>query len=56
MDALLKVVYKSEGFRALHPDAVEVIEEEAVENEQGPEAVEEDEAPEGEEIKEKGEK
>lgn len=38
VDALLKVVYKAEGFRALNPEAVDVIEEEA----------EEAEAPEGE--------
>lgn len=41
VDALLKVVYKSEGFRALNPEAVDVIEEET----------EGTEAPEGEEIK-----
>lgn len=51
VDAILKVVYKSEGFRALHPDAEDVIEEEAA-----AEDPVEDEAPEGEEIKEKGEK
>lgn len=42
VDAILKVVYESEGFRALNPEAEDVIEEE-------------DEAPDGEEIK-KGEK
>jgi len=51
VDALLKVVYKSEGFRAIYPDAEEVIEEEAAT--EGPEAAEEDEAPGG---KAKGEK
>lgn len=48
VDAILKVVYKSEGFRAMHPDAVDVLE--------ATEDPVEDEAPEGEEIKEKGEK
>ena len=43
VDALLKVVYKAEGFRALHPDAVDVLE--------ATEDPVEDEAPEGEEIK-----
>lgn len=46
VDAILAVVYESEGFRALNPDAVDVIEDETA-----PETVEEDEAPEGEEIK-----
>ena len=48
VDAILKVVYESEGFRAMHPDAVDVLE--------ATEDPVEDEAPEGEEIKEKGEK
>lgn len=55
VDAILAVIYESESFRALNPDAEEVIEEVAVEDERGPEAVEEDEAPKGEKIK-KGEK
>lgn len=43
VDALLKVVYKAEGFRALNPEAEDVLEEEATEDPV------EDEAPEGEE-------